>query len=524
MLTWWQGRILELGFGQGEDEIYNTSYQPVAHVRAGNGYQRRPARVPADAAGHRVDRRLRPGRPEPRGMRRLAARRRQRLGRPGDRRQDRPGDVGVARARAHPAARLLRADARTPTHWDYVHINSIDPGTTTGQPAALGAQHLDDLRRRHPHGRLHLADRRRARELQARRRACTSTGSTTPPGSPGGLVSVFDNGSSPPEEKQSRGLLLRPGPRPRTPSRSSSSSRTPTQTLLASSQGDLLSLPGGNWLMGYGGLPNFTEYDAAGQVIFDATLGLDVQDFRTYLVALERDADDAAGDRRADGGGRRRHGRGELERRHRRRLVAGPRRRLAGVADAPLASGPRRASRRRSGCTPAARRSRSRRSARRAAGRWRPRPRDQRLSQPDAAARAAPRGSAPVPGAACGAGAADPPNGPTARSSIRGRRSHAVDRALRAAAASAWYSLEAALARAVQVLRQRRRSSVAHRPAAQLRAGALSQAAVPGEVVDLERPRLAWRSRRARPPGRRGRGVDACPGASCCRSRTCASG
>ncbi len=38
MLTWWQGRILEVGFGQGEDVIYNTSYQKVAAVRAGNGY------------------------------------------------------------------------------------------------------------------------------------------------------------------------------------------------------------------------------------------------------------------------------------------------------------------------------------------------------------------------------------------------------------------------------------------------------------------------------------------------------
>ena len=39
VLTWWQGRILEVGFGQGEDAIYDTSYQPVAHVRAGNGYK-----------------------------------------------------------------------------------------------------------------------------------------------------------------------------------------------------------------------------------------------------------------------------------------------------------------------------------------------------------------------------------------------------------------------------------------------------------------------------------------------------
>ena len=39
VLTWWQGRILEVGFGQGEDVLYNTSYQRVAVIRAGNGYK-----------------------------------------------------------------------------------------------------------------------------------------------------------------------------------------------------------------------------------------------------------------------------------------------------------------------------------------------------------------------------------------------------------------------------------------------------------------------------------------------------
>jgi hypothetical protein len=45
----------------------------------------------------------------------------------------------------------------------------------------------------------------------------------------------------------------------------------------------VLSLPGGNWLLGYGGLPNFTEFDSAGEVLLDGTLGRGVQDFRTYL-------------------------------------------------------------------------------------------------------------------------------------------------------------------------------------------------------------------------------------------------
>ena len=34
--------------------------------------------------------------------------------------------------------------------------------------------------------------------------------------------------------------------------------------------------------MGYGGLPNFTEYDASGHVLLDGSLGKNVQDFKTF--------------------------------------------------------------------------------------------------------------------------------------------------------------------------------------------------------------------------------------------------
>jgi len=37
VLTWWQGIISHHGYGLGTGEIYNTSYQPVATVAAGNG-------------------------------------------------------------------------------------------------------------------------------------------------------------------------------------------------------------------------------------------------------------------------------------------------------------------------------------------------------------------------------------------------------------------------------------------------------------------------------------------------------
>jgi hypothetical protein len=36
--------------------------------------------------------------------------------------------------------------------------------------------------------------------------------------------------------------------------------------------------------MGYGGLPNFTEYAGDGRVLLDGTLGPGVEDYRTYLA------------------------------------------------------------------------------------------------------------------------------------------------------------------------------------------------------------------------------------------------
>ena len=99
----------------------------------------------------------------------------------------------------------------------------------------------------------------------------------------------------------------------------------------------MLSLPGGNWLMGYGGLPNFTEYDSSGHVLLDGTLGKNVQDFRTYLSPWsgQPHSSPASSPRRAPG-----HDRGtvELERRHRSRLLARARRRLAQRARAAVAT------------------------------------------------------------------------------------------------------------------------------------------------------------------------------------------
>jgi hypothetical protein len=175
--------------------------------------------------------------------------------------------------------------------WDYVHINSISPGPA-GRVGGAGTN---------PPGEVLLSSRNTWTLYDVDidsgavrwRLGGEHSNFKLGPGTrtywqhdaewqPGGLISVFDNGSDPPKEKQSRGLILDPNIGSRTVTLVKQFVN-PTKTLLASSQGDMLSLAGGDWLMGYGGLPNFTEYDPSGHVLLDGTLGKNVQSFRTYL-------------------------------------------------------------------------------------------------------------------------------------------------------------------------------------------------------------------------------------------------
>jgi hypothetical protein len=281
VLTWWQGRILEVGFGQGEDVIYNTAYQKVASVRAGNGY---------DADLHEF--RLTPEGTawidvfDPIYMN-LTAYHGLSNGIINDSViEEVDVKTGLVMWQWHALGHIPIGESHTAAPksnypWDYVHVNSADPGSTGDvllSSRATWALYDVDI------------DSGAVRWRLGGDHSSFKLGSGThtywqhdAEWQPGGLISVFDNGSDPPMEKQSRGLLLDPNVAAHTVTLVKQFTN-PTKTLLASSQGNLLSLPGGDWLMGYGGLPNFTEYDASGHVLLDGTLGKNVQDFRTYIA------------------------------------------------------------------------------------------------------------------------------------------------------------------------------------------------------------------------------------------------
>jgi hypothetical protein len=281
VLTWWQGRILEVGFGQGEDEIYDSSYQHVGTVRAGNGYHADLHEIRLTKEGTAwidmfdpIHMSLVPYGGPANGIINDSVI------------EEIDVKTGLVMWEWHALGHIPPSEShKEMTHsssspWDYVHINSADPG---GEGDVLLSSRstwaLYDVDLKTGAIRWRLGGRRSSFRL--------GPGTNTywqhdAEWQPGGLISVFDNGSDPPEEKQSRGLLLHPDVAAHTVTLVKAFTN-PARTLLASSQGNVLNLGDGDWLMGYGGLPNFTEYSSSGHVLLDGTLGKSVQDFRTYL-------------------------------------------------------------------------------------------------------------------------------------------------------------------------------------------------------------------------------------------------
>jgi hypothetical protein len=280
VLTWWQGRILQVGFGQGEDVIYNSAYQHVGTIRAGNGYHAdlheirltpqgtawidefAPIRmnlssIHGDSSGVLTDSVV----------------------------QEIDIRTGLVMWEWHALGHVPISESNNPVPktaypWDYVHVNSIDPGPSGDVLlSARSTWTVYDVDIHSGGIRWRLGGAHSSFKLGAGTRFYWQHDAEF---QPDGLISIFDNGSDPPKEKQSRGLLIDANTSSRTATLVKQFTN-PTKTLLATSQGNALGLPGGDWLMGYGGLPNFTEYDSSGHVLLDGTLGKNVQNFRTYL-------------------------------------------------------------------------------------------------------------------------------------------------------------------------------------------------------------------------------------------------
>jgi hypothetical protein len=279
VLTWWKGRVLSLGFGQGEDIVMSSSYKQLATVPGGNGLKAdlhefqilpggivyttafNPIRCDLKSAGGPAD-----GTITDTAIQQIDMR------------------TGLVRWEWHSLDHVAAAESEveTPgdeTPWDWFHINSIDP---------------------QPDGRILISARSTwaAYELEGLsgrilwRLGGTKSSFKMGPGTKtawqhdgrvlgDGEVTLYDDGSNPPIHSQSRAIRIALDMKTHT-ARLISSLTHADPPLLSASQGNMQTLPSANTLVGYGGLPAISEYAPGGALLFDAHLPYEMSFYRAF--------------------------------------------------------------------------------------------------------------------------------------------------------------------------------------------------------------------------------------------------
>jgi hypothetical protein len=283
VLTWWQGFIPEQGFGQGEDVIVDSAYRQIGRVHAGNGYKADLHDFQLSEAGTALITVFDPLRCD------LSA-----IGGPSRGAvtdgivQELDVRTGLVRREWHSLDHVsLGLSYSSPRGaspvwpFDYFHINSIDTqagGTTLISARNTWALYVLDTRSgkvlgtiggRHSTVKL-TAGVATAFQHDAYARA-------------DGTIVMFDNGASPKVHSQSRAIVVSIDPRAHTAALIAQFLHTPA--LSSASQGNAQTLANGDLFVGWGAAPYFSEFNAAGGLLFDAHLHGSYQSYRGYRQA-----------------------------------------------------------------------------------------------------------------------------------------------------------------------------------------------------------------------------------------------
>jgi hypothetical protein len=279
VLTWWRGKVLLLGFGQGADIVMNANYQTVATIRAGNGYQ-------ADLHDFQI---------VPHEIAYVTAYDLVRcdLSAAGGARNGVLVDTavqaidiktGLVRWEWHSLDHVGVRESHAPVTagavpWDYFHLNSIDVqrngNVLLSARSTWAAYQLDG------------ADGRILWRLGGTKSSFALTPGSEPAWQhdarmqPDGTVTLFDNGSLPRVHDQSRGKRFALDVRRRTATLVNSYAH-PLTPLLADSQGNMRTLANGDVVIGWGGIPSVSELAPGGELVFDAHLPPGTSSYRAF--------------------------------------------------------------------------------------------------------------------------------------------------------------------------------------------------------------------------------------------------
>ncbi len=279
-LVWWQGYI-GLGVGFGNDEIYGENYQRIASVNAGNGYQAdlhdiqiTPSGAAFITAYSIVEANLSSAGGATRGALQDAIV------------QEVDIKTGLVMFEWHAYGHVALDDSYWPrpaspaTPWDYFHVNSIslDPwgdGNFLISARNTWAGYEID----HDTGQVlwRLGGRYPSFKMDSGTETAWQHDISWQPDH---TLTLFDNGDSPQEHKQTRIVHERIDWSDRTVQLISEAVHTPS--LLANSQGDDQLLPDGDSFVGWGALPYVSEFSPAGKLVFDARIAAPGSSYRAF--------------------------------------------------------------------------------------------------------------------------------------------------------------------------------------------------------------------------------------------------
>jgi hypothetical protein len=278
-LTWWKGRVLEYGFGQGEDLVMNDRYQVVKRLPGGNGLH-------ADLHDFQL---------EPNGIAFITAFNPIRCnttsvggtahGTITDTAiQEIDMRTGLVRWEWHSLDHIAAGESeveasRSTVPWDYFHLNSID-AEPDGDLLISARSTWAIYQLQAGTGRVlwRLGGHKSSFKLGPGTQTAWQHDARM---LPDGEITVFDDGANPPVHEQSRGLRIALDTATHE-ARLVADYRHPSPPLLAASQGNMQTLPDGASLVGYGGLPEITEFSPGGSVLFDAHLPYDFSFYRAF--------------------------------------------------------------------------------------------------------------------------------------------------------------------------------------------------------------------------------------------------
>ena len=276
VLTWWQGVINPLGYGQGDDVVLNSSYRTVARLRGGNGERADLHEFLITPQGSawidsyvpvQTDLRSVHGSQTGTVLDSVV--------------QEIDIKTGLVMFEWHPLGHIALSESythpSTTQPWDAFHVNSIEP---QGDHLVLSARNtwaVYEVSLQTGNIVWRLGGKRSNFQMGPSTRFAYQHDAQL---RPDGTVSMFDNEAAPQVGHQSRGVVLAVNGQAANVVRE----YTHPRALIAGSQGSVQTLSNGDEFVGWGSEPYFSEYTSDGRLILDGEFDRPVQSYRAFRM------------------------------------------------------------------------------------------------------------------------------------------------------------------------------------------------------------------------------------------------